>query len=311
MKIYKLDEIKSVLSKVDMVEEIEKGFKAYSRGEVVVPPIGEMHFDNPPGDVHIKYGYVKNEDRYVIKIASGFPQNMKHSLPNGNGMMLVFNQKTGQPVALLQDEGLLTDIRTAVAGAICAKYLAPKKVRHIGIVGTGVQAEMQLKYLGGYVDCWSTIVWGRSESSLNNYKSRLSESGYQIETTQDIDILIEKSQLIITATSSETPLITRVNPGTHITAMGSDTVEKQELDTSLIKKADVVVADSKSQCEERGEIHQAMKSGYNLENVIELGEIIAGDKQGRTSEDQVTVSDLTGVAVQDIQITNAVLNHLN
>ena len=94
MEIYSLDEIKSVLPQVDLMREIEKGFAAYSKGDVVVPPVGEMHFDSPPGDVHIKYGYIKNDDIYVIKIASGFSSNTDHGLPNGNGMMLIFNQKT-------------------------------------------------------------------------------------------------------------------------------------------------------------------------------------------------------------------------
>ena len=152
MRIVSLEEIKAVLPKVDLIAEIEAGFAAYSRGDVIVPPVGEMHFDSPPGDVHIKYGYIKNDEIYVIKIASGFWQNTAYGLPNGNGMMLVFNQKTGQPVAVLQDEGYLTDVRTAVAGAVCAKFLAPKNIERIGILGTGLQAKMQLKYLDSIVD---------------------------------------------------------------------------------------------------------------------------------------------------------------
>jgi len=106
-------------------------------------------------------------------------------------------------------------------------------------------------------------------------------------------------------------LISRVNPGTHITAMGSDTLSKQELDSSILLEADLVVADSKSQCEIRGEIHQAIKlNRFSMDTVVELGEIINGDKEGRTSEKQITIADLTGVAVQDIQISKAVLAHL-
>ena len=147
MQIISLEHIKSILPQVDLIQEIESGFKAYSNDLVVVPPVGELSFQSPPGDVHIKYGYIKGDEVYVIKIASGFYKNTSAGLPAGNGMMLVFNQKTGQPVAMLQDECYLTDIRTAVAGAITAKYLAPKHVEYIGIVGTGVQARLQLQYL--------------------------------------------------------------------------------------------------------------------------------------------------------------------
>ena len=310
MKIYNLDEIKSVLPQINLAGEIERGFSAYSNGEVVVPPVGELNFDMPPGDVHIKYGYIKNDNVYVIKIASGFTRNSDHGLPNGNGMMLVFSQKTGQPLAVLKDEGFLTDVRTAVAGAICAKYLAPKIIRKIGIVGTGLQGKLQLKYLDGIMDCKSAIVWGRSESSLLKYQSDMKNSGFEITTTTEIGKIIDECQLIVTCTPSESALILRVNPGTHITAMGSDTLTKRELDSSILFEADLVVADSKSQCEERGEIYQAMKDGFSMDNVVELGEIINGVIKGRTNDDQITISDLTGVAVQDIQISKAVLEYL-
>jgi len=311
MRVISLDEIKTVLPKVDLISDIETGFASYSRGEVVVPPVGEMHFESPPGDVHIKYGYINNDEIYVIKIASGFFQNTDMGLPNGNGMMLVFNQKTGQPIAILQDEAYLTDVRTAVAGAICAKYISPKKVNGIGIVGTGVQAKMQLEYLKDIIDCRKAIVWGRSEASLQKYLADMKDSEFDITITQNIDNVIDGCQLIVTCTPAETPLINRVNPGTHITAMGSDTLSKQELDSSILLEADLVVADSKSQCEIRGEIHQAIKlNRFSMDTVVELGEIINGDKEGRTSEKQITIADLTGVAVQDIQISKAVLAHL-
>ena len=311
MRVVSLDEIKTVLPKVDLISDIETGFASYSRGEVVVPPVGEMHFKSPPGDVHIKYGYINNDEIYVIKIASGFFQNTDMGLPNGNGMMLVFNQKTGQPIAILQDEAYLTDVRTAVAGAICAKYISPKKVDGIGIVGTGVKAKMQLEYLKDIIDCRKAIVWGRSEASLLKYVADMKDSEFDIAITQNIDDVVDGCQLIVTCTPAERPLISRVNPGTHITAMGSDTLSKQELDSSILLEADLVVADSKSQCEIRGEIHQAIKSDrFSMDTVVELGEIINGDKEGRTSEKQITVADLTGVAVQDIQISKAVLEHL-
>ena len=311
MRVVSLDEIKTVLPKVDLISDIETGFASYSRGEVVVPPVGEMHFESPPGDVHIKYGYINNDEIYVIKIASGFFQNTDMGLPNGNGMMLVFNQKTGQPIAILQDEAYLTDVRTAVAGAICAKYISPKKVDGIGIVGTGVQAKMQLEYLKDIIDCRKAIVWGRSKASLLKYVADMKDSEFDIAITQNIDDVVDGCQLIVTCTPAERPLISRVNPGTHITAMGSDTLSKQELDSSILLEADLVVADSKSQCEIRGEIHQAIKSDrFSMDTVVELGEIISGDKEGRTSEKQITIADLTGVAVQDIQISKAVLAHL-
>ena len=310
MQIISLEDIKSILPQVDLIQEIESGFKAYSNDLVVVPPVGELSFQSPPGDVHIKYGYIKGDEVYVIKIASGFYKNTSTGLPAGNGMMLVFNQKTGQPVAMLQDECYLTDIRTAVAGAITAKYLAPKHVECIGIVGTGVQARLQLQYLRDIIECNNVIVWGRSSDALSDYKEAMTKHGYKIKTATDISDIIDYCQLIVTCTPSEEVLINRVNPGTHITAMGSDTIAKRELSSDVLLQADIVVTDSRSQSKERGEIYQASKDGFSVNGTTELGEIILGTAQSRTQQEQITIADLTGVAVQDIQISKAILKNL-
>ena len=310
MQIISLEHIKSILPQVDLIQEIESGFKAYSNDLVVVPPVGELSFQSPPGDVHIKYGYIKGDEVYVIKIASGFYKNTSTGLPAGNGMMLVFNQKTGQPVAILQDECYLTDIRTAVAGAITAKYLAPKHVECIGIVGTGVQARLQLQYLRDIIECNNVIVWGRSSDALSDYKEAMTKYGYKIKTATDISDIIDYCQLIVTCTPSEEVLINRVNPGTHITAMGSDTIAKRELSSDVLLQADIVVTDSRSQSKERGEIYQASKDGFSVNGTTELGEIILGTAQSRTQQEQITIADLTGVAVQDIQISKAILKNL-
>jgi len=313
MRIVSLEEIKAVLPKIDLMQEIETGFSAYSNGEVVVPPVGELNFEDPPGDVHIKYGYIRDDDVYVIKIASGFYQNKLLGLSNGQGMMVVFDQKNGKPLGLLQDEGYLTDVRTAVAGAICAKYLAPNNIQAIGIIGTGVQARMQLEYLKSVTDCRSAIVWGRSKSALDQYRTSMADSGFIIETTMALDQVTDNCNLIVTCTASEKPLIIKdqIEGKIHITAMGSDTPNKQELDSNVLSKADLIIADSRSQCEVRGEIHHAIKNKIvSMDSIVELGEIINGDRRGRTTSSALTVADLTGVAVQDIQISKAVLSNI-
>ena len=223
---------------------------------------------------------------------------------------MVFDQKNGQPIAVLNDECYLTDVRTAIAGAICAKHCAPKNINRIGIIGTGVQARLQLQYLKGVVDCNDALVWGRNSDSLDKYEKDMEKSEFAISTTINLDEVINDCQLIVTCTPSEMPLINSVNEGTHITAMGSDTVQKQELDPSTLLKADVVISDSRSQSTDRGEIHHALKDGLDMNSVVELGEVISNKINGRTSDKQITVADLTGVAVQDIQIAKAVLSHL-
>ena len=309
MKVLTLDQIKEALPSVDLMADIEAGFVAYSQGRAVVPPVGELIMENPPGEVHIKYGYLADDDYYVIKIASGFFENSKLGLPTSNGMMLVFSQKTGAPEAMLLDEGYLTDVRTAVAGAIAAKYLAPSNIERIGIVGTGMQARLQLEYLAPVTSCRDVLAWGRNADKLDAYQQEMSDQGFTVETTLDAGDIMTSCNLIVTTTSAEQPVLTGgVRRGTHISAVGSDTEHKQELDAAILRSADLVVADSIPQNVVRGEIHQALKLGAIKEDdLVELGSIIAGDAKGRESDDQVTVADLTGVAVQDIQISKAVL----
>jgi ornithine cyclodeaminase len=229
-------------------------------------------------------------------------------------MMLLFSQQTGEAVAILLDEGYLTDVRTAVAGAIAAKHLAPKQVTRIGIVGTGAQARLQLQHLRAVTDCREALVWGRGETQLARYQAEMAPLGFHIETTQDTADILRTCNLIVTTTPATSPLLSAddLRPGVHITAVGSDTPQKQELDARILARADVVVADSIAQCLERGEIHQALAAGLiDRDEIVELGDVIAGRAPGRTSDDQITIADLTGVAVQDIKIATAVYTALS
>ena len=314
MKMITLADIKTAVSHLDPLPAIEAGFVAYSANQAVVPPVGELLMDNPPGDVHIKYGYLKGGSSYVIKIASGFYANAKLGLPTSNGMMLLFDQKTGVPLAVLLDEGYLTDLRTAVAGTIAAKYLAPKQVKRIGIIGTGMQARLQLEHLQTITSCRDVLVWGRNQDNVTKYISDMGASGFQVAAAQSTAEIGASCNLIVTTTPATAPLIAAdvIQAGTHITAVGSDTHTKQELDATILGKANLVVADSISQCLERGEIMHALRQNeIQQADLVELGQVIAGNAVGRTNEAQITVADLTGVAVQDIQIATAVYDYLN
>jgi len=310
-----LEAIRQLIKIPQLIKVIEDGFVLYSENKVVVPPVGFLHFDQPPGDVHIKYGYVKGDDVYVLKMASGFYDNAKLGVPVADGVILVFSQQTGHLQMLLHDECWLTDMRTAAAGAVAARYLAPKTVRHIGIVGTGVQARMQLKFLQHVVDCHSCLVWGRNPDKARTMiedlraDSSIQDWGLEIRVARDIDELASECRLIVTTTSAREALIRadQVQAGTHITAMGSDDHGKQELEAALLAKADRVVADSIAQCVDHGECFHAVKHG-NIEkdSILELGNVIKTLGLGRTNDDQITVADLTGIAIQDIQIAKMV-----
>jgi ornithine cyclodeaminase len=314
-KILELDEIRQAVDVAQLIEEIEAGFVLYSEGKVKVPPVGFLHIDEPPGDVHIKYGYVTGDDYWVMKIASSFYENAGFSLPVADGLVLVFSQKTGQLKLILMDKCWLTDMRTAAAGAVAARHLAPARVTGIGIVGTGVQARLQLELLRSVVDCRRALVWGRNPDKVDSMieelrnRSQIRDWDIELSAAASVDELTERCNLIVTTTPAREPLIMadQVRPGTHITAMGSDDYGKQELDAALLAKADLVVADSISQCVDHGECCPAVRDGYIAEDsILELGNIIKDASSGRTGDEQITVADLTGVAIQDIQIARMV-----
>lgn len=312
-RFYNLTQIKEVLKKLQPIRDIEEGFVAYSRGKAEIPPVGEMIFKEPPGDVHIKYGYIVDDDYYVIKIASGFIESPRSSRYTNDGLLLLFKKGTGELVCALMDECHLTNVRTAAAGAVAAKYLAPKHVDCVGIVGAGAQGRMQLEFLESIIDCKDVMVWGMNREELDEYKADMEPRGYHIRTTLKTEDIAANCNLIVTATPSKKPLLSAglIRKGTHITAMGSDTEDKIELDPRILQNADIVVADSISQCLLRGEIHQALKAGVlEKERVVELGNVIVNPELRRSSDDQTTIADLTGVAVQDIQIAKAVYHAL-
>lgn len=301
--ILRKDQLEKQLDFPKILEALEKGFVMYSQKKVVVPPVGSLHFENPPGDVHIKYGHVIDADHYVIKIASGFYDNPKLGISSSQGLMLIFSSKTGELESILLDEGLLTNVRTALAGAIAAKYLAPKEVEHIGIVGTGLQAKAQLEALSFVSNCKSAYIWGRSSQNLEAYAQKI--TGFDLHLTQDIEELAKKCRLIVTTTPSTNPLLLKdmTQPGTHITAMGADGSGKNELDPKIFEKADIIAVDSKDQCFLYGDTSFALKEKCLQESdVVELGEVIDNPKLRRENEQQITIADLTGVAVQDIMI---------
>lgn len=307
--VISLDQIKSCLqacSDNELISLIEVGFVAYSKDEVVVPPVGYLPFTNPSGDVHIKYGYINDDDFYVIKIASGFYENPKLGLNSSNGLMLVFNKKTGELASVLLDEGHLTDVRTALAGAVVAKHLAPPTIEAIGIIGTGIQGRLQLRFLRTITACRKVFVWGRTEATMADYKKDLLLAEFMITPTATPRELAQHCNLIITTTPAKGPLLRAEDllDNVHITAVGADAPGKQELDSRISANATTIVVDSIAQCIDHGEVCQPIKEGkISADQLVELGAFISN---GKKRSQGISIADLTGVAVQDIQIAKFV-----
>ena len=286
---------------------IDQAFATLAGGGVVMPPILSMAIEEQNGDVDVKTAYVPGLECFAIKMSPGFFDNPKLGLPSVNGLMVLFDSKTGLVRAVLLDNGFLTDLRTAAAGAVAAKHLAPRSIETAAVLGAGVQAELQMRALKLVRPFGRLLVWARDPAKAAAYGARMTEVlGCPVQVAESPETCVREAQIVVTTTPSRRPLIEAawLHPGLHITAMGSDADNKCELEPTVLTAADRFLCDRRSQSAALGELRPALAAGLVAEDwpVDELGEVCAGSKPGRASEDQVTVCDLTGTGVQDTAI---------
>jgi ornithine cyclodeaminase len=292
---------------LDTVACVENAFRALATEKVAMPPIMRLDIPEHRGEVDVKTAYVPGIDGFAIKISPGFFDNPKLGLPSVNGMMVLLSAKTGLVEALLLDNGYLTDVRTAAAGAVAAKHLSREDSAVAAIFGAGVQAQLQLEALTLVRPIAEARIWARdaakAQSTANALRDRL---GIVVRAEPDAAEAVAGADIIVTTTPATEPIIKAgfVSAGQHITAMGSDAEHKNEIAPAIIRLADLYVADSAKQTRRLGELHHAIDAGLIAgdADVTELGQVIAGLKHGRRSGDQITIADLTGTGVQDTAI---------
>ena len=293
------------------VQRILNAYIASAQGNVQTGDVVHLAFSDENGDCHVKSGYIKNTASYVIKIASGFYDNPAKGLPSSNGMMLAFSATTGETLAILRDEGWLTDMRTAIGGALATRALARADATEVLLIGAGIQARLQAICLAQLMPdrAFSFHIWARNASAAQTLATDLNADNYNAVAGSNLCTAIGAADIIITTTTATEPLFADglVRKGTHVTAIGADCPGKQELPTELVAAASLRVCDMASQSLNHGEFQTARRSDASLQ-VTELGHILSGAQPGRTSDDDITVVDLTGIAAQDIAITQAIID---
>ncbi len=292
---------------LDAIACVESAFEALATKTVAMPPILRLDIPEHRGEVDVKTAYVPGIDGFAIKISPGFFDNPKLGLPSVNGMMVLLSSRTGLVEALLLDNGYLTDVRTAAAGAVAAKHLSRPESSVAAIFGAGVQARLQLEALTLVRPITQARIWARDIDKAQQAASDLTERlGILVTALDDPEKAVRDADIIVTTTPSSQPILQAkwLQPGQHITAMGSDAEHKNELDPVIIAKADLYIADSLKQTRRLGELHHAIEAGLVKAEAVfpELGSIIAGSVQGRPSPEAITLADLTGTGVQDTAI---------
>lgn len=288
-----------------LVDVIEAAFVALAEGGVVMPPVLSMALPAVNGEVDVKTAWIPGFDGFAVKISPGFFDNPRIGLPSLNGLMVLLSARTGLVEAVFLDNGYLTDLRTAAAGAVAARHLAPE-VETAGVMGTGAQARLQMRAAHLERPFRRLLVWGRDGAKARACADDLGRTlGVVAEVIDDPARLVAESQLVVTTTPATAPILMAdwLHPGLHITAMGSDQAGKQELDPLALARADLYICDRLSQVREIGELRAALAAGtWQGGDPVELGRIAAGQVPGRTSPDAVTICDLTGTGAQDTAI---------
>jgi len=302
-------DVRALVGPAEALDCMRTGFAALHRGEVTQPAIMDLEFVDVRGEAHLKGAHVHGSPYWSVKAATGFWGNTERGLPVTNGLSLVFSAETGVLSAILFDNGYLTELRTGAAGALAADLLAPQEVEQAAIVGAGGQARYQLEALLGVRRPQRVVVASRSGADAYAEEMRATHD-IDISVAHDIETAVRGSRLVVTTTPAREPIVREdwVQPGTHVTAMGSDFAEKQELEVGVLGRADVVAADHPQVAAANGETHHALAAGViALSDVVPLGALVTGDAEGRTGDAQITVADLCGVGVQDAAVAADVM----
>jgi ornithine cyclodeaminase/alanine dehydrogenase-like protein (mu-crystallin family) len=312
-------DVRAAIDMPTCIEAVGHAFAASSSGRAELPDV--IHLDVPEhgGEIHVKAGHLHGSPFYAGKFASAFADPSRGA-SIAAGLVAVFDATSGAPAGVLLDNGYLTDLRTGAAGGLAARYLAPSRVEDVAVIGTGVQARLQLDALAIERPGIRRVrVWGRRADRARACVEDLRVRGARpadatFDVAASVRAAVEEADVVVTCTASREPLVRSswLSPGSHVTAVGSDGVGKQELAADVLGRADVVAVDSRAQCCRLGELQHAVAAGVLRDpetEVVELGEIVAGRTPGRTSDGQNTVCDLTGIGAQDVAAAIVVMDH--
>jgi ornithine cyclodeaminase len=301
-------DVRALVGPAEALAAMRSGFAALYRGAVTQPAIMDLEFPDAGGEAHLKGAHIHGAPNWSVKAATGFWGNPERGLPVTNGLSLVFSAETGMLAAILFDNGYLTELRTGAAGALAADLLAPAEIAQAAIIGAGGQARYQLEALLGVRRPQRVVVASRSGADAYADEMRALHD-VDVQVT-DLETAVRTSQLVVTTTPARAPIVQAewLQPGTHVTAMGSDFAEKQELEAAALGRADLVAADHPPVAAQSGEIHHAVDAGViALDDVVPLGALVVGEATGRTRDDEITICDLVGVGVQDAAIAGEVV----
>ena len=313
MKVIPFKKIKEIAQVEDLFEPVKKAFIDYNSPNLIGIPVNLLHFKNN-SDAHIKVAAIEGYEYFSIKVATMFPENKKKNLDPYNGTILLFNANTGVPEVVLNDKGILTDLRTAAAGAIITDFVAAKNANSVSVIGTGIQAYNQIIALSKLREISNLVIYGRNKENAILLQNKLKKILLKTAITivDSVKEAVKKTTIIITTTSSKISLIKGewLRKGQHITAIGADDTLKNEIDLNCFRKADTIFVDSIELNKKYGEYSHAIKSDSNLiEKTIEFGTAFKNDGYSN-NQNEITLAKLIGLGVQDLAAAATIINKI-
>lgn len=307
------EQIRREIREPEALDAARRAFRALASGAVRQPSAISLELPEWSGDLRVTAAHIRGSPIFAVKMDTGYQFNHERGLPNGAGLMVVFDAATGRPLETLLDGGYLTELRTGGAGALAADLLAPECIETVGTIGTGRQARFQLRALAGVRRWGDTFAWSPDPEETDVFCNEMSEElGIRCHAVSSPEAVALSAQVIYTVTPSRSPLVEAdwLAPGATVIAVGADAAGKQELDIEVLRRADKVVADDWSQAMRIGELRHAIAAGLPLSQVHgELGKVVTGERSGREG-DEVIVCDLTGLGAQDTAIAEIVWDRL-
>jgi alanine dehydrogenase len=301
-----------ILSRTDMmglvtpaeyVQRCEQAYRMHGEGRFFMEPKGHIVLDKYPGEWEAMPSYIEEPEAAACKWVSIREQNRERfDLPTVFSILIYTHPETGFPLAIC-DGSYHTVMRTGASAAVSAKWLARKDSRTLAIVGAGHMAEGTIATCNEVFDWDEVRVWSRSQATLDHFVAEQQPRfGFRLVPSLDLEQVVRGADVVVTITPARGPIVKDewVSPGTHIAAIGADKGGDQELDPAILQRARIFVDDIR-QCRTDGEINVPLAQGLITEDDIagEIGQVVAGKMPGRTADEEITVFDSTGIALQD------------
>lgn len=302
--LLKQSEIKELIEMKEVIECVETAYTVHATRNVQMPAKKYLFFKKYNGDLRIMPAFIKNMDEAGVKCVNVHPENpVKNNLPTVMGLIQLFDPKSGFPLSVM-DGTWITNMRTGAAAGVGTKYLARKDAKTLGIIGAGKQAFTQIMALKEVMDIEQAHVFCRTCSSRENFANMARKRfDIDINAVSTAEEAVKNMDVVVTVTPANKPVLKTewITEGTHINAMGADAPGKQELEVGILQKARIFI-DCWEQARHSGEINVPVHEGIITRKSIssKIGDVIIGKTNGRISDEDITVFDSTGLAVQDM-----------